>query len=149
MNISIHELTVSYRNGGEVVGPLNLDIEKGERIGIIGESGAGKSTLIKGIFGNLVHPVDFSGEVCLCLENGETERVLKKRGPKSHFCLAPLKRIWGSQVSFIFQEPLVSLSPYYSLARQMDDLLYLAGEREPEIRKKELFKRAQDRKSVV
>jgi len=57
--IKIKNLTISYQKKPAVKG-INLDIEKGNIIGIVGPNGAGKSTLLKGILGLL--PSD-TGEI--------------------------------------------------------------------------------------
>lgn len=45
--LTLKNIGITYENGKVAVSDFNLDIKKGEIIGIVGESGSGKSTLIK------------------------------------------------------------------------------------------------------
>lgn len=123
MKININQLAIRYLHGKNVVNPFSLDIRQGQRIGVIGESGAGKSTFLRGLFGNIVQPVSISGDVKIYDENGE-KWIMKK-----HPILSSLKSMWGKDIGYIFQEPLASNAPYFSISAQIDDILrfhYLA-----------------------
>ncbi len=62
MTVSWHEVTVSF-DGRKVVGPLSLEVDEGEWVGLIGPNGAGKSTLLKTAVGLVAHSglVDHGG----------------------------------------------------------------------------------------
>src|SRR5579872_3641807 len=51
--LSIRDLSVSYKAGAPVIGPLNLDVAKGEFVSIVGASGCGKTTLLNCVGGHL------------------------------------------------------------------------------------------------
>jgi len=79
---------------------INLDIYRGETIGIVGESGCGKSTLGFSILNAVPSPGKIiSGEI---LFHGED--ILKK--PRSE-----LRKLRGKKISMIFQDPMTSLNP--------------------------------------
>jgi taurine transport system ATP-binding protein len=52
--LSIRNLSVSYRPGTPVIGPLSLDVGKGEFVSIVGPSGCGKTTLLNCVGGHLM-----------------------------------------------------------------------------------------------
>src|SRR5689334_3417619 len=52
--LSIRDLSVSYRVGTPVIGPLSLDVARGEFVSIVGPSGCGKTTLLNCIGGHLI-----------------------------------------------------------------------------------------------
>ena len=61
--LTLKNIGITYENGKVAVSDFNLDIKKGEIIGIVGESGSGKSTLIKSIVGGLPETTKIVGEV--------------------------------------------------------------------------------------
>lgn len=101
--LSIRNLSVVFplANGKlKALEDINLDIYRGETIGIVGESGCGKSTLGFSILNAVPHPGKIiSGEI---LFHGED--ILKKSRTE-------LRRIRGKKISMIFQDPMTSLNP--------------------------------------
>lgn len=98
---------------------VDLTINKGEVVGIVGESGCGKSVLARTIMrltqspGRLV-----SGDILYhrASENGETEIVNLAQLPRSG---SEMRRIRGSEMTMIFQEPMVSFSPVHTIGAQI------------------------------
>lgn len=87
----------------------HLDIERGESFGLVGESGAGKTVLALAILG-LLPPSAVrirSGEILL-----QGEDLLKKK-PRD------LQQIRGKKVAMIFQDPMSSLNPVFTIGYQM------------------------------
>lgn len=94
-------LELAYRQRGtteKVVGPVDLEIQTGEFLGIIGESGAGKSTLGY----EMLDLLRFKNGVLLA---GET-----------------IRRIPVAEMSYIPQDPLAALDPLFSIGSQMREL---------------------------
>jgi oligopeptide/dipeptide ABC transporter ATP-binding protein len=92
----------------KAVSQVNLSLKAGETIGIVGESGSGKSVMSRAIIRlNPSPPAQTTGKVFLdgidifTLSRGEMRGI---RGPK---------------VSMIFQEPMTSLNPVFTIGRQM------------------------------
>ena len=91
----------------EAVKGVSLDVKAGETVAIVGESGSGKSQLMMGTMG-------------LLASNGSIAGVADYRGtnlvglPKSE-----LNAIRGRKITMIFQEPMTSLDPLYTVGNQL------------------------------
>jgi peptide/nickel transport system ATP-binding protein len=87
---------------------ISFDIAPGEILGVVGESGAGKSLTGAAIIGLLEPPGRIaSGEVVL-----EGERI-------DHLPYERMRHIRGRKIGAIFQDPLTSLNPLYTVGRQL------------------------------
>ncbi|NCT96840.1 MAG: ABC transporter ATP-binding protein [Comamonadaceae bacterium] len=87
---------------------ISFDIAPGEILGVVGESGAGKSLTGASIIGLLEPPGRIaSGQVLL-----EGQRIDNLPNEK-------MRRIRGRKIGAIFQDPLTSLNPLYSVGRQL------------------------------
>jgi len=93
---------------------ISFNIEAGEVLGVVGESGAGKSLTGAAIIGLLEPP----GEVC----GGEIIFDGKRIDNLSY---DEMRLIRGSQIGTIFQDPLTSLNPLYSVGRQLTETIIL------------------------
>lgn len=87
---------------------VSFDIAPGEILGIVGESGAGKSLTSAAIIGLLEPPGRISGGQVLL----EGERI-------DHLNEVQMRRIRGRRIGAIFQDPLTSLNPLYTVGRQL------------------------------
>ncbi len=87
---------------------VSFDIAPGEILGIVGESGAGKSLTSAAIIGLLEPPGRISGGQVLL----EGERI-------DHLNDTQMRRIRGRRIGAIFQDPLTSLNPLYTIGRQL------------------------------
>lgn len=110
--LEIKDLFVEYRTGRSVTRALNgvnLKIEQGEAMGLVGETGAGKTTTALSIMGLVPKDVGRTtgGDV---IYRGES---VLKMGDKD------LHRIRGNQISMIFQNPLTSLNPVFTIEEQI------------------------------
>jgi len=87
---------------------VSLDLNPGEILGLVGESGAGKSTIGNGVVQLLSAPGRVSsGEVYLdgtLISEFDSKQILKIR---------------GSRVGFIFQDPMTSLNPLFTVENQL------------------------------
>ena len=87
---------------------VSFDIAPGEILGVVGESGAGKSLTGAAIIGLLEPPGRIaSGEIRL-----EGQRI-------DHLPPDEMRRIRGRRIGAIFQDPLTSLNPLYTVGRQL------------------------------
>jgi len=112
MLLEIRNLKVSY-GGIEVVRGIDLSINQGECVGLIGESGCGKTTV-----GLSITRLISEGKGCISsgeilLENKD---ILKLDGEA-------LRDIRGRQISYVFQEPFSSLNPVFTIYEQMMESL--------------------------
>ena len=106
---------------------LDLDIPKGKIIGLVGESGCGKSMTAKSIMGLLKYPGRVAGG-SIRFEDQDLTRLSDKE----------LRKICGNDISMIFQEPMTSLNPVYTVGYQISEMIL----RHEKISKKEARARA-------
>ncbi|HSX94176.1 MAG TPA: ABC transporter ATP-binding protein, partial [Hydrogenophaga sp.] len=91
---------------------ISFDIAPGEILGVVGESGAGKSLTGASIIGLLEPPGRIaSGQVLL-----EGQRIDNLPHEK-------MRRVRGRKIGAIFQDPLTSLNPLYSVGRQLTETI--------------------------
>lgn len=129
MNIlDIKNLTVIYKTDLETVhavNNLNLKIEKGKTLGLVGETGAGKTTtalsvlrLLPNITGKILSgSIEFDGQNIMEM----TERQMQS--------------IRGDKISMVFQDPMTSLNPVLTVGDQISEAIKLHN---PKMTKEEL-----------
>ncbi len=115
--IDIEELRVSFFTpGGEVqaVRGVSWFLEEGEALGIVGESGSGKSVSVYAVMRLLQNPgkvvggtIRFDGKDILSLSEDE------------------MRSIRGNEIAMIFQDPMTSLNPVYTVGDQIFEPLKL------------------------
>jgi peptide/nickel transport system ATP-binding protein len=118
-----------------VVNNISFHVFEGETLGVVGESGCGKSLTSLSIMRLLATPPVHvgNGEI---LFNGKD--LLQLEDEK-------MRNIRGNQISMIFQEPMTSLNPVFTIGKQIDEVLLL---HEP-ISKKEAKQRSIDMLKMV
>ena len=98
--LKINNLRMSYpKSNGWVLDGLNLQVNKGERIALIGSSGCGKSSVARAIMQLLPPGTICEGSLTLV---GENILDLDQFG---------LQRIRGVEVGLVFQDPMTRLNP--------------------------------------
>ena len=109
--LEVEDLKVEFptrRGVLTAVDGLSLSIGEGEVLGVVGESGAGKSLTGSAIIGLLEPPGRIAG--------GE----IRFDGRRiDNLPLEEMRRIRGKQIGAIFQDPLTSLNPLYTVGRQL------------------------------
>jgi len=122
-----------FTPAGEVkaLNDVSLYVREGEVLGIVGESGSGKSVTAYSLMGLTAHPGRLiGGELWF---NGHKINKMKER---------ELRKIRGKEVSIIFQDPMTSLNPVYTVGRQIREVITLhtgKSRREANIRARELL----------
>ena len=136
--LEIKDLVVEYRTRSGVVKAVNgldLTLEKGKTLGLVGETGAGKTTTGLAILDLIQSPpgVVVSGSIVL---NGEE---LREKSEKE------MERIRGKLVSMIFQDPMTSLNPVIQVGDQIAEVVKIHDK----INHEEAVKRAGDMLEMV
>jgi peptide/nickel transport system ATP-binding protein len=129
--LKIESLTVEYwtRNGNlRAVDDVSFSIKKAETLGIVGESGSGKSTL--GL--SLIDLVPYPGKITKGKIILKDKEVLKL--PKDE-----LRNLRGTEVCYIFQDPMTSLNPVKKIGAHFVELIRT---HEPKVPEKEALERA-------
>jgi peptide/nickel transport system ATP-binding protein len=137
--LSVRDLEVQYTAGGEVVRAVNgvsFDLKRGLTLGLVGETGAGKTTIAKSILGVLPDPPAkiVGGEIVL---NGENLFTISEK---------EMRKIRGNKVSMIFQDPMTSLNPVFTVGKQIEEVIKLHNEK---LSKKEIILKAAEMLEVV
>jgi len=102
--------TSFFTHVGEVkaVRGINIDVYEGEAIGIVGESGCGKSVTSLSVMGLVPSP----GKVIEGQIHFKGEDLLKKSEKE-------MQKIRGNKIAMIFQDPMTSLNPVYTIGDQL------------------------------
>lgn len=116
--LEIKDLRIDYKTDEirvHAVNGLDLSIEKGECLGLVGETGAGKTTTALGILRLLPNPQGqyVSGDIMF------NDINLRKIGE------AAMREIRGKCISMIFQDPMTSLNPVLPVGEQIAEVVKL------------------------
>lgn len=114
--LSIKNLEVSFNDGRESVAVrgLDLNMEQGDTLGLVGESGCGKTVTALTVAGLLEKGyANIGGEVIF-----EGRDLLK-------CTVNELRLLQGKDIGIIFQEPMTSLDPLMKIGRQIEETLKL------------------------
>src|SRR5258707_2453765 len=108
--LSVKNLHVRFRTldgAVEAVKGINIHVNAGETVAVVGESGSGKSQ-------------SMMAAMSLLASNGEATGVVDYRG-RNLLTLgkSELNKVRGRKISMIFQEPMTSLDPLYSIGNQL------------------------------
>jgi len=110
--LEVEDLTITFRTAHgpvDVVDGLSFTLEQGASLGIVGESGSGKSMTSLAVMGLLPPTASLCGRVSL---DGAELTAL----PESK-----VRRLRGDRMAMIFQDPLSSLNPYYTVGMQIEE----------------------------
>ena len=116
--LSINNLNVSIKSKGivsNIVNDLSFNVKRGEILSIVGESGSGKSMTAKAILRLLPQNSLVSGKVFF-----ENDNLLDLNENN-------VRKIRGSGIGMIFQEPMTALNPVLSIGKQMTEALVING----------------------
>ena len=114
--LEIRDLSVSYhtdRGNLRALRNVNISVEPGQIVGIVGESGCGKSTLISAI-------------IRLLAPNAQIEEGAILFKDRDLLTLDPdaMRALRGAEISMVFQDPMTSLNPVMTIGRQMTDIQF-------------------------
>ena len=143
--------TCFFTDNGVVrsVNNISFDVPKNSVVGLVGESGCGKSVTSLSIMQLVQAPqgqviggqIRFNSDELGTNENGEKRCYDVTKMPTLDMC-----RIRGRDISMIFQEPMTSLNPVFTVGYQIEEVFYLNN---PEATKEEARAKAIDMLSLV
>ena len=119
--LDIKNLSVEYRTSDGITKAINgvdLQIEKGKTLGLVGETGAGKTTTALSILNLIPNPPGVITDGTIMLEGNNVFDYTEKE----------LEGIRGKQVSMIFQDPMTSLNPVITVGDQIAEVIQLHEE---------------------
>lgn len=121
--LSIRNLVTEFSSDGKTtraVNAINLQLNKGETVGIVGESGSGKSVTSLSVMRLISAPAGkiSSGEIIYHNREG-TDIDLVKLSEKE------MMHYRGNEIAMIFQEPMTSLNPVFTCGYQVMEALQL------------------------
>jgi oligopeptide/dipeptide ABC transporter ATP-binding protein len=114
--LRIDDLHVSYRDRGRSIRAadgVSLALQQGSTLALVGESGCGKTTIALAIL-NLL---PFSGVI-------ESGRVLLDGRNVLSMASDDLRRVRGSRISMIFQDPIAGLNPVIPIGAQVEEIVW-------------------------
>jgi oligopeptide/dipeptide ABC transporter ATP-binding protein len=120
--LEINNLVTAFHTpAGRVpaVDGVSLSIERGRTLGLVGESGCGKSVTAMSILGLVATPgVIESGEILLRDVSGGVLNLVTLPEPR-------LRHVRGGRIGMIFQEPMTSLNPVFTIGDQIAEAVLL------------------------
>jgi peptide/nickel transport system ATP-binding protein len=96
---------------------LSFEVEPGQTLGLVGESGSGKSLTLRALLGLLPHPVHVASGTAVW--RGGTDLLSADDRVQ--------RRTRGSEIAMIFQDPLESLDPMYTVGAHLVEVLTVRG----------------------
>jgi len=113
--IQVKDLLTQFRLDDGLLTAVNgisFEIHKGETLGIVGESGCGKSVTALSLLNLIEPPGKVAGGEILC--DGVNVLKMNKR---------ELRSFRGNQIAMVFQEPMTSLNPVFTVGNQIDEVI--------------------------
>lgn len=125
-----------FTPAGEVkaLNGVSFSMNEGEVLGIVGESGSGKSVTAYSIMGLTAYPGKLIGGT-IYFNGHQIEKMSEKE----------MRKIRGNEVSIIFQDPMTSLNPVYTIGNQITEVIRLHTGKS----KKEAYDRAKELLELV
>ena len=146
--LEMRGLVVEYRTEDETVqavNDINLWIEKGKSLGLVGETGAGKTTTALTILNLLPETTGYIVDGSITLDG---EAIIKKdKSGKSVPAMADsdIQKIRGDKVAMIFQDPMTALNPIFTIGDQIAESVML----HQKIKRKDAEKKAEEMLELV
>ncbi len=112
-----------FTPAGEVkaLNGVSFSMEEGEVLGIVGESGSGKSVTAYSIMGLTAYPGKLIGGT-IRFNGHQVDQMTEKE----------FRKMRGNEVSIIFQDPMTSLNPVYTIGNQIMEVIRLHTDKTPE-----------------
>ena len=117
----------------KAVNGVSFDVPQNATVGVVGESGCGKSVTSMSVMRLLQGPTGqiYSGEIRFKSKDKSGE---EKVFDIAKMPIADIHKIRGNQIAMIFQEPMTSLNPVFTIGQQLDEVTFIHN---PEASKEE------------
>ena len=135
---NLHTYFFTEQGVVKAVNGVSFDVPKNMTIGIVGESGCGKSVTSMSVMRLLQGPTGqiYSGEIRFkAVEEKETDKkdeagnaIVEKEEKVYDIAKMPIRdihKIRGNQIAMIFQEPMTSLNPIFTIGQQLDEVTFI------------------------
>ncbi len=129
--LSVKKLRVEFKTSDTeliAIDDISFNVERGEILGIVGETGSGKTITSLSIMRLLPQNANYAGEIIF---DGKDLLKLSEK---------EMDEIRGKRISMIFQEPMTSFDPLYTIGSQFSEVLF----KHENIKKEEAKKRIID-----
>lgn len=134
--LSVQGLRVGFGSSGKVLTALrdvSFKIDPGKTLALVGESGSGKSVSSLAIMGLLPRNGQVTaGSIAYRRDNGDIVDLVKADA-------ATLRRTRGAEIAMIFQEPMSSLNPLFTVGDQIGEMLMLHSDLDVNARRKRVI----------
>ncbi len=114
--LAIQNLKISFSTPVgdiDVVRGISFDVSQGESVGIVGESGSGKTMTALSLMGLLPRPIGRVTNGSICFENRDLTKLAEHE----------MRSLRGGKIAMVFQDPMSSLSPFYTIGYQIGEAI--------------------------
>jgi oligopeptide/dipeptide ABC transporter ATP-binding protein len=133
--LQVRDLSIVFggRHGRtHAVRGVSFDVAAGELVGVVGESGCGKSVTARALLGLVDPPGQVTGGTILL--DGDDVLTMDAR---------TLRSVRGRRISMVFQDPMTSLNPVFTLGQQLRQVMRAHGHAAPRARALELLEQVE------
>ena len=120
--LKVENLQTKFKVGSKTVHAVNgvsFELRKGTTLGIVGESGCGKSVTAHSIMQLLPKAGYLAGGTVRYTDSNGQEQILSDYGRNSK----KIRAVRGKEIAIIFQDPMSSLDPVYTIGSQISENL--------------------------
>ena len=120
---NLHTYFFTEQGVVKAVNGVSMDIPKHATVGIVGESGCGKSVTSMSVMRLIQGPTGqiYSGEIRF--------KAKEKTFDIAKMPMRDIHKIRGSEIAMIFQEPMTSLNPIFTIGEQLDEVTFINNEK--------------------
>ena len=118
--LEVNNLCISFKVDDNLVPTIknvSLHIDKGECVSIVGESGSGKTVTCRSLLGLVPMPPGVFTNGSINYGGMDLTKITDKGW----------RKIRGSEISMVFQDPMIALNPVYTIGKQMENVYIYQG----------------------